>query len=134
MLSRDGGVHTGKIYSASGSLIASQAFSGETASGWQTVMLATPLPISANTPYVVSVTTGSNRYVASPSGLAAQVVNKNLGSIVGGNGVFGPVAAILSQSWQTCNYFRDALLPPGPPPSPDTVASTVPKNLQATTL
>ena len=48
------GPHTGKLWTASGTLLASATFSGETASGWQEVRFATPVAITANTTYVAS--------------------------------------------------------------------------------
>ena len=37
------GVHTGSIWSSTGTRLATVTFSNETASGWQTATLATPL-------------------------------------------------------------------------------------------
>jgi hypothetical protein len=48
------GTHTGSLWSASGTLLASGNFTNETASGWQTLLFSTPIQISANTEYVVS--------------------------------------------------------------------------------
>ena len=49
------GTHIGRIWSGAGTQLASVNFTGETGSGWQYATLATPLSISANTTYVVSV-------------------------------------------------------------------------------
>jgi len=43
--------HVGRIWSASGTLLASVTFANETASGWQVQNPATPLSINANTTY-----------------------------------------------------------------------------------
>jgi hypothetical protein len=48
------GTHTAKLWTTSGTLVASATFSGETSSGWQSV--ASNTPIAAGT-YVVSVNT-----------------------------------------------------------------------------
>jgi len=48
------GTHTAKLWTTSGTLVASATFSGETSSGWQSVASSTP--IAAGT-YVVSVNT-----------------------------------------------------------------------------
>src|SRR5260370_100210 len=48
------GVHIGRLWSRTGSLLASVTFSGETASGWQQANLSTPVAITANTVYVAS--------------------------------------------------------------------------------
>ncbi len=56
------GVHTGHLWSASGTLLASVTFSNETASGWQSATLSAPVSISANTTYVVSYHTDAGNY------------------------------------------------------------------------
>jgi hypothetical protein len=104
------GTHTGKIYSASGQLLASVVFSSESGSGWQVQNLNTPLTIAANTEYTVAVNTGNTFYVATNNGLATQITNGSLRSI--GGGVFGPVGAKPTQSWQSSNYFRDVVFAP----------------------
>ena len=48
------GVHVGKLWSNSGTLLASVNFTGETASGWQQMNFSTPVTITANTTYVAS--------------------------------------------------------------------------------
>jgi hypothetical protein len=110
--SSESGTHTGKIYSSTGTLLASVVFSGETASGWQTMKLSTPLSIAANTEYTVSVNTGNKYYVDTVSGMASQITNGNLMSIVGNNGVYGPVGSRPTSSWSNSNYFRDVVFAP----------------------
>jgi hypothetical protein len=125
------GTHTGKIYSSTGSLLASVTFSVETASGWQQQALATPLSITAGTTYVVTVNTGANYYVATVSGLATQKSSANLRTIVGQNGVFGPVGSLPTQSWNDSNYFRDIVFTASttttPTATPAPTASATPK-------
>ncbi|MCW5554738.1 MAG: DUF4082 domain-containing protein [Verrucomicrobiae bacterium] len=48
------GTHSGRLWSAAGSLLSSVTFSNETASGWQQQDLSAPLSIDSNTTYVVS--------------------------------------------------------------------------------
>jgi hypothetical protein len=48
------GTHVGNVWSASGTLLATATFTGESASGWQTVTFSKPLAVTANTSYVVS--------------------------------------------------------------------------------
>jgi hypothetical protein len=119
----ESGTHTGKIYSSTGTLLASVAFASETASGWQSQALATPLAIAANTTYVVSVNTGKTYYVDTVSGLATQVTNGHLKSVVGSNGVYGAVGAMPTSSYQNSNYFRDVIF--APTTTTDTTAPTV---------
>jgi hypothetical protein len=109
----ESGTHTGNIWSANGTLLASVVFSGETASGWQIQPLTSPLVIQANTTYVVSVNVNV-AYVASNSGLASAVVNGSLSSVAdGANGVFaGAAGQFPTGSWQNTNYFRDVSFAP----------------------
>jgi pectate lyase len=106
--SSETGQHIGHIWSASGQLLASATFASETASGWQQQSLASPVAIAANTVYVVSVNTGSNAYYAATlSGLTTQVVNQNLSTVLGNNGVYGPPGQFPRSNYQKSNYFRD---------------------------
>jgi hypothetical protein len=103
------GTHIGKIYSSTGQLLVSVTFANETTSGWQVQNLANPLAIAANTEYTVTVNTGNTYYVASNYGFANQIINGSLRSVVGNNGVFGPVGVKPTQSWKSSNYFRDVV-------------------------
>ena len=58
--SGNNGTHTGSLWSASGTLLATGTFTNETASGWQSLQFTNPVQISANTTYVV-VVLGSGR-------------------------------------------------------------------------
>ena len=62
---QDVGPHVGNLWSASGTLLASTTFAGETASGWQEAPLPAPIAIAANTTYVASYHTASGHYTAS---------------------------------------------------------------------
>jgi hypothetical protein len=108
--SSESGVHSGKIYAASGQLLALVNFTSETGSGWQVQNLPAPLNIAANTEYTVTVNTGNSYYVATNNGLATQITNGSLHSV--GGGVFGPVGAKPTQTWQSSNYFRDVVFAP----------------------
>jgi hypothetical protein len=108
----DTGLHTGKIWSNAGALLTSVPFANETDSGWQQQALATPLAISANTKYIVSVNTAAQFYVATVGGLASQIVNQDLSSIVGNNGVFGSAGAFPNNSFNGNSYFRDVFFTP----------------------
>ena len=48
------GTHTGALWTATGTQLASGTFSGETASGWQQLNFAQPVPVRANTTYIAS--------------------------------------------------------------------------------
>ena len=52
--SGNNGIHTGSLWSSSGLLLATGTFTNETASGWQQLAFATPVPILVNTTYIAS--------------------------------------------------------------------------------
>jgi hypothetical protein len=103
----DSGVHVGRVWSASGQLLASTPFSNETSSGWQQQQLETPLPVTANTMYLISVNI-QNNYAFSGGGLAAAITNGDISSAAdGSNGVYGTPGSFPTVSYQNSNYFRD---------------------------
>jgi hypothetical protein len=51
------GAHTGHLWDGSGTLLATAAFTTDTVTGWHEVTLPSPVPIAANTAYVVSYST-----------------------------------------------------------------------------
>jgi len=114
--SRETGSHVGHIWSASGQLLASVGFVSETASGWQPQSLAAPLAVNANTVYVVTVNTGNAYYVTTRSGLATKIVNHELSSIVGNNGVIGSPGRFPVSDFSASNYFRDVVFTPNTAP------------------
>lgn len=48
------GTHTGSLWTSSGQRLATATFTGETASGWQQVNFASPVPVRPDTTYVAS--------------------------------------------------------------------------------
>jgi hypothetical protein len=107
------GTHVGRIWSSTGTLLASVTFTNETASGWQQQTLATPLTIVANTKYVVSVN-ANQYYVATTNGIATTITNGDLSTVAdGSNGVYNVTpSAFPTQSYQNSNYFRDIVFTP----------------------
>ena len=105
------GTHTGRIWSSTGTLLASVVFTGETASGWQTQALATPLALTVGQTYVVSV--GFNAFFSMTNfGLQQQLSNGPISTDVtlGKNGVNGPSSGVFpTSSYQSSNYFVDAV-------------------------
>ncbi len=105
----ESGTHTGRIWSASGQQLASVVFTGESASGWQQQTLATPLAITANTEYMVTVNTSNGYYATTDGGLGSQITSGDLKTVVGSNGRYGSVGSYPTSSWQNSNYFRDVV-------------------------
>ncbi|WP_198663865.1 DUF4082 domain-containing protein [Jiangella endophytica] len=93
------GTHTGYLWSSSGQKLGEATFTGETASGWQTVQFATPVPVTAGQTYTASYYTSVGRYAVSSSGLATSItrgpltVPANGGAYVYGTGFPSGTAA-----------------------------------------
>ena len=108
------GTHVGHLWSSTGQLLATATFSGETASGWQQATLATPVPVTAGTTYVVSYYAPSGRY-ADDSGYFATsgVDNAPLHALADGqdgpNGVYRYGGGFPTDSWRSSNYWVDVV-------------------------
>ena len=63
------GVHTVSLWRTNGTRLSRVTVTGETASGWQTMQLPTPIQLTSGTPYVVSYTalTDESRLVRASS-------------------------------------------------------------------
>jgi Domain of unknown function (DUF4347)/Domain of unknown function (DUF4082) len=106
------GNHTGKIWSSTGTLLGSVAFSNETASGWQQQALTTPLNIAANTTYVVSVNANSH-FAVSGNAIATTITNGDLSAVAdGSNGVYNSSPGTFPTASNNSNYFRDIVFTP----------------------
>jgi hypothetical protein len=101
------GTHTATLWTAAGQFLASGSFVGESATGWQTMLFAAPVPISANTPYVVSYLAPAGHYAVEVGGLQSAVVNAPLRTVAGGGSyVYGggfPANAV------NHNYYVDVV-------------------------
>ncbi len=123
------GTHTGSLWTSSGTLLASGTFTNETASGWQTLLFANPVQISANTTYVVSYFDPDGDYASEPDKfdwalntppLVAPASNYLTAGA--GNGVYFPGGpGFPTQSYAGTNYAVDVVFdttePPGAPPA-----------------
>lgn len=111
------GPHTGHLWSSTGALMATAAFTGETASGWQTANLATPVNIAAGTTYVASYHT-TNVYSVTGDFFNEDVVNGNLRALSSaasdGNGVFayGANGTFPNATYNNANYYVDVVFRP----------------------
>jgi hypothetical protein len=115
------GIHIGSLWSAAGQRLAQATFTGETASGWQTVSFANPVAVTAGTTYVASYFDPSGHYSATVSGLASAVDNPPLHALANAsaaNGVYtyGTASSFPVNTWNASNYWVDvtyALPKPG---------------------
>jgi len=80
------GAHTATLWTASGQFLASGSFIDETSTGWQTMLFSAPVPITANTQYVVSYLAPNGHYAVNSGGLSSPVVNAPLRTVAGGGG------------------------------------------------
>ena len=113
------GTHTGHLWSSTGTLMASATFSGETASGWQQTLFATPVAINANTTYVVSLFSPSGHYAANAPYFTSPVVNGPLRALANGedgpNGLYrySATSVFPNSSFNSSNYWVDVVFSTG---------------------
>jgi hypothetical protein len=111
------GPHIARLWTTAGALLASAPFTAESASGWQTVLFANPVPLTANTTYIASYNS-STRYSATGNYFANAKVNGTLSApssaSSGGNGVFtyGPSGTFPTSSFNATNYWIDVIVRP----------------------
>jgi Domain of unknown function (DUF4082)/Bacterial Ig domain len=110
------GTHTGSLWSASGTLLASGTFTNESPSGWQTLTFATPVQITANTIYVVSYFAPDGNYATEQDLLDVQLNTPPLFApaynyLTGdGNGVYlAGAAGFPTQSFAGTSYAVDVI-------------------------
>ncbi len=109
------GTHLGRVWSAGGTLLGSGTFTGETATGWQTLTFDTPVAITSGTTYVVSYFAPNGGYAYSAQFFGSALTSGSLtalpSSSSGGNGVYLYAAAggFPNQSFNATNYWVDVL-------------------------
>jgi len=108
------GVHTGKLWSSGGTLLASGIFVNETASGWQEMTFGTPVLIQPGVTYVASYHMMTGMYAFTSQYFAASdytngPLTANRSLINNGNGVYLPGEGFPTQSFQNSNYWVDVL-------------------------
>ncbi len=107
------GTHIGSLWSASGTLLASATFTGETTEGWQQVNFSTPVAIAANTTYVAGYFAPNGHYSDSSSAFATAGVSNPplfaLANTTSANGVYSysPVSTFPSSTFNATNYWVD---------------------------
>ncbi|WP_246084713.1 DUF4082 domain-containing protein [Pseudarthrobacter phenanthrenivorans] len=127
------GMHTGTLWSRTGTLLASVTFSGETASGWQQANFSSPVSITANTTYVVSYFAPNGFYAANSGFFASSADRMPLHGLASGtdglNGVYRyGGAGFPTESYDNTNYWVDVVFSTAPEAAPPTVVSVTPAN------
>jgi hypothetical protein len=110
----NGGTHTGSLFSADGTRLATGTFTNESASGWQTLLFAQPVPVTAATTYVAAYFAPQGRYAVGTNVFANPVVRGPLQGLAtsssGGNGVFRYGSdAFPTGTYNAANYWVDPL-------------------------
>jgi uncharacterized protein (TIGR03437 family) len=109
------GNHVGSLWTNSGSRLARVSFNKETDSGWQQANFSTPVPINANTTYVVSYTAPKGRYALNTDYFAASGVTTGTLSGLkdgadGSNSVFlYGKGGFPNGTWKSSNYWVDVV-------------------------
>ena len=131
--SLDTGTHVGDLWSASGQLLASATFTGETTSGWQQVLFSSPVPVTANTTYVASYFAPKGHYAETggyffpstnpPPDGGGITDSPPLHALRGGgangtNGVYvyAATSKFPNLNYQSENYWVDPVFTPSPAP------------------
>lgn len=106
------GQHVGHLWSASGELLGSVTFSGETASGWQTALFASPIAVTAGQQYIVSYSTNGH-YSADAEAWAYSGIDAAPLTVAGGYGttasVYGNAGQFPGSTYEATNYYVDAV-------------------------
>jgi len=127
------GTHSGHLWSSTGTLLASVTFAGETGSGWQQALFSSPVPIAADTTYVVSYLAPDGFYSYDGSYFAAAVDAAPLHGLANGtdgpNGVFHYGAtAFPTDSYNSSNYWVDVVFSASTVGAAPAVAAVSPAN------
>jgi len=106
------GTHTGTLWSASGAQLATGTFTGETASGWQSLQFASPVAVTGGTTYVVSYFAPNGHYADNQNFFTTSYVNDPLTAPGGANAngvyLYGS-AGFPTDSWNSSNYWVDPI-------------------------
>jgi hypothetical protein len=108
------GPHTGELWTASGTRLATVTFTNETASGWQEANFSSPVLITAGTTYVASYHTSSGDYSGDGNFFTSAVTNQSLTALsnatsVNGLYAYGSGPLFPTNSFQATNYYVDVV-------------------------
>jgi hypothetical protein len=113
------GTHTGSLWTAGGTLLASGTFANETASGWQQLNFQNPVAITPGTVYVASYHAplahySYNEYYFAGTGVDSPPLHALRDGVSGFNGVFsyGPASNFPNEGWRSANYWVDVVFSP----------------------
>jgi VCBS repeat-containing protein len=112
--SQDTGVHTGELWSSTGTKLATLTFTNETASGWQTATFSSPVTVTAGVTYTASYHTNVGHYSNTGNYFTADVTSGPLTAPASGNGVYayGSTSLFPTNTFQATNFWVDVLFNP----------------------
>jgi N,N-dimethylformamidase beta subunit-like protein/uncharacterized protein DUF4082/Big-like domain-containing protein len=121
--SGNSGTHTGSLWSATGTRLATATFADESASGWQSVYFATPVRVNSATTYVASYFAPNGSYPTTANFFTSAWTHDQLTAPAGANGTFAyDTDSFPANSWASTNYWVDPLFiasaAPGDPSIP----------------
>jgi hypothetical protein len=126
------GTHTGTLWSATGTKLATGTFTNESTQGWQQLNFTTPVAVTAGTTYVASYYDPNGHYAVTSGGFNSAVTNGPLTALASGtngNGVYlYSQDAFPSASYNASNYWVDVVYTPAP--TIPSIISTSPVNDQ----
>jgi hypothetical protein len=113
----NGGTHVGSLWTSSGTRLASVTFTNETAGGWQTATLGTPVSVTAGTTYVVSYLAPQGHYARTVDFFVDNWTSGDLSAPAADNGryLYGSGGFPTFVPWAKTNYFVDVLFSPDAP-------------------
>ncbi len=130
------GAHVGNLWTSGGTRLATAKFTSETASGWQTVLFAKPVALSAGKHYVASYLAPRGRYTTTVDQNAPAVSSKFLSVDATNSGryIYGSSSAFPTKTWRSSGYWVDPLFVPAasatgtasPSPTPTTSPAPAP--------
>jgi methionine-rich copper-binding protein CopC len=124
----NGDTHIGHLWSISGTMLGEVTFTNETPTGWQRALFQTPIPITANTTYVVSYLDPQGHYAADndffttsgiDNGPLHALSNSETSGESPGNGVYleTTTGGFPTSTFNSTNYYVDVVFvdTSGPP-------------------
>ncbi|MGE5570031.1 MAG: DUF4082 domain-containing protein [Rhodospirillales bacterium] len=135
------GTHVGNLWSSTGTLLGRVTFTNETSSGWQQANFSAPIPISANTTYVISYFAPNGHYSTdanffTSSGVDSGPLHALRAGVDGPNGVYryGSSSGFPNSSWQNSNYWVDVAFVPSDTTPPVVTSFSVPSTAASLTV
>jgi hypothetical protein len=130
------GSHTGNLWAADGTKLATATFTGETASGWQTVTFSNPVQVLPNTTYIASYHAPNGHFSATPEYFYPSPAPgpnggattdspplhavRNTGATTNGVYAYTSTSAFPASTFGASNYWVDVVFSPTPAPGPVT--------------